>query len=119
MTMHYRSLAALAVSGLLAVTSLAGAPTLQAQGASPARFHADTIRPETPTASRINVLSRDRAVRWATAARVVHCGPAPLTERPGIESEFARPRVTPLESAFADAARVKRSLATFRMKGGQ
>jgi len=117
--MHYRSLAALAVSGLLAVTSLAGAPALQAQGASPARFHADTGRPETPVASQINALSHDRAVRWATAARAVHCGPAPLTERPGIESEFARPRVAPLESAFADAARVKRSLASLRMKSGQ
>jgi hypothetical protein len=42
-----------------------------------------------------------------------------LTERPGIESEFARPHVVPLESAFADAAQVKRSVASLRMKIGR
>jgi hypothetical protein len=116
MTMDHPSLTAFAVSGVLAVTSLAGAPTLYAQAASAPRFHADSAEPATLVASQLNVLSRDRAMRWATAAPVVHCGPAPLTERPGIESEFARPRVVPLESAFADAARIKRSMATLRTK---
>jgi hypothetical protein len=119
MTMHYRSLAAFVVSGALAVTSLAGTPGLHAQAASPSRFHRDSSLPGTPAARQLTVLSHDRAVRWATAARVVHCGPAPLTERPGIESEFARPRVVPLESAFADAARVKHSVASLRMKNEQ
>jgi hypothetical protein len=116
MKMSYRSLAALSLSGVLAVTSPAGATRLHAQSASAPRFHQDSAVPDTPVASQINLLSRDRAVRWATAGRVLHCGPAPLTERPGIESEFARPRVVPLESAFADAARVKRAVASLRMK---
>jgi hypothetical protein len=114
--MSSRSLAALAVSGVLAVTSLAGASCVHAQTASASRFHPDPVVTATPVASQLNVLSRDRAVRWATAGRVLHCAPAPLTERPGIESEFARPRVAPLESAFADAARVKRAVASLRMK---
>jgi hypothetical protein len=116
MIMNYPSLAALAVSGVLAVTSLADAPILYAQAAAAPRFHPDSAEPATLVASQLNLLSRDRAARWATAAPVLHCGPAPLTERPGIESEFARPRVVPLESAFADAARIKRSVATLRMK---
>ena len=114
--MFFRSLAALTVSGVLAVTSVAGASGLHAQTASASRFPLDSIATATPVASQLGVLSHDRAVRWATAGHVLHCGPAPLTERPGIQSEFARPRVAPLESAFADAARVKRSVASLRMK---
>jgi hypothetical protein len=119
MKMSSRSLAVLTISGVLAVTSLAGASRLQAQTAPASRFHPDSVVSGTPVASQLSVLSRDRAVRWATAGRVLHCGPAPLTERPGIESEFARPRVVPLESAFADAARVKRSIASLRIKNEQ
>lgn len=96
--MHYRSLAAF--TGLLALT---GAPALHAQDASLVRFKTDSI-------------ANDRAAQWAAAARVIHCGPAPLTERPGIQAEFARPHVAPLESAFADAARVNRSVASLRIK---
>lgn len=55
--------------------------------------------------------ARMRAVRWAREAPVIHCGPAPLTERPGAARELARPRVVPLEEAFLDAATVKRTLA--------
>ena len=114
--MSFRSLTALTVSGVLAVTSVAGASGLHAQTASASSFHADSMVTATPVASQLGVLSHDRAARWATAGHVLRCGPAPLTERPGIQSEFARPRVTPLESAFADAARVKRSVAFLRMK---
>jgi hypothetical protein len=115
MKMSFRRLRALVVSGAFAVTSMAGASQLPAQAPSTARFHPDT-EPITAVAGQINVLSRDRAVRWAAAGRVLRCGPAPLTERPGIESEFARPRVVPLEAAFADAALAKRSVASLRMK---
>jgi hypothetical protein len=112
MKMFSRSLV---VSGALAVTSLAGASQLQAQAAAVSRFHPDSAS-ATTVVSHLNVLSRDRAVRWAMAGGALLCGPAPLTERPGIESEFARPRVAPLESAFADAARAKRSVASLRLR---
>lgn len=111
--MHSRRFAVVVISGVLAVTSLAGIPSLHAQAAG-SRFQADGG--STLAVSRLAVLARDRAVRWARAERTIHCGPAPLTERPGVESEFARPRVTPLESAFADAARVKRSFAALPRK---
>ena len=39
-----------------------------------------------------------------------HCSPAPLTERPGVQAEYARPHVVPLEESFADAQSVKRSM---------
>jgi hypothetical protein len=112
--MYCRRLAVLA--GVLVVTSLAGVRHVQAQAAARSRFHPDSGVPATPVASQLDLLARDRAVRWATAARVVHCGPAPLTERPGIEGEFTRPRILPLESAFADAARLKRSVASLRIQ---
>jgi hypothetical protein len=96
MKMPYRSLAASAA--LLAVTSLVGASAAQAQTISASRFHEDA-----------NLAS-------APATQVIHCGPAPLTERPGIQWEFSRPRVAPLETAFAEAARVKRSFATHRTR---
>ncbi|HEU5304400.1 MAG TPA: hypothetical protein VFU40_07130 [Gemmatimonadales bacterium] len=82
---------------VLAMTSLAGASMLHAQAASTARFH------EGPH------------VVAAPISRAIHCGPAPLTERPGIAWEFSRPRTAPLEAAFAEAARVKRAVATHRM----
>ena len=94
MMMPYRSLAA--VAALLALTSVAGTPHAHAQATAASRFHADS-----------NLAS-------APARYVIHCGPAPLTERPGIQWEFSRPHVAPLESAFADAGRIKRSVATLR-----
>lgn len=94
MTMSYRSLALSAA--LLAVTSLVGASAAQAQTASASRFHEDANLASTP------------------ARPVIHCGPAPLTERPGVQWEFSRPHAAPLETAFADAARAKRSVATHR-----
>jgi len=56
------------------------------------------------TAIQIERRSRERASRWSATAAVIHCGPAPLTERPGAAAELARPRVTTLETAFLDAA---------------
>ena len=114
--MHHRSLAALSIAGMLAVTSLAKAPSLHAQAGSTARFKADTLRLESPAVTRLDALSHDRVVQWTTAARAVHCGPAPLSERPGVQAEFARPHVAPLEAAFADAAAVRRAVASLRMK---
>jgi hypothetical protein len=38
----------------------------------------------------ISALSRYRAVRWATSAPDINCSPAPLTERPGVQAEYAR-----------------------------
>jgi hypothetical protein len=115
--MRYRSLAAFMMSGALAVTSLPGAAGLHAQAVS--RSHRDPALAGTPTTRLLSTLSRNRAARWTTAARAIRCAPAPLTERPGIESEFARPRVTPLESAFADAALAKRSMASLRIRREQ
>ena len=94
MPMSYRSLAASAA--VLAVTSVVGGSRMHAQSASASRLHEDSnIRP-------------------SPASQVIHCGPAPLTERPGIQWEFSQPHVALLETAFADAARVKRSVATLR-----
>lgn len=94
--MSYHSLAASAFA--LAVTSLAGTSHAHAQSSSASRFHED-----------LNLAS-------GTARHVLHCGPAPLTERPGIQWEFSRPQVAQLETAFAEAARVKRSFATHRTR---
>jgi hypothetical protein len=64
-----------------------------------------------PAALQIGARSRERAARWAGTAPVVHCSPAPLTERPGAQADFSRPRVVPLEDAFLDARIAKRSIA--------
>ena len=45
----------------------------------------------------------------------INCSPAPLTERPGVQAEYARPHVVPLEESFADAQSVKRSM-TYRAR---
>jgi hypothetical protein len=88
--MHYRTLAAMTAA--LAFTGLVGAPRLQAQNASGPR-----IRPDAP------------AVEPGASARVIHCGPAPLTERPGVQWEFAAPRVPP--AVFAAVVRSKPSVS--------
>jgi hypothetical protein len=59
----------------------------------------------------LSALSQYRAVRWATSVPALPCSPAPLTERPGVQAEYNRPRVVPLEESFADAQSVKRSMA--------
>jgi len=65
----------------------------------------------THTTARLAARSRERAREWNDAAPVIHCGPAPLVERPGASSEAARPHVAPLEQAFLDAALVRREIA--------
>jgi len=104
--MQYRSLATIISSGVIGLASLGGAPRLHAQ----ARFAAESSRLGLPPTSLLSALSQYRAVRWATSAAVVHCSPAPLTERPGVQAEYARPHVVPLEESFADAQSVKRSM---------
>jgi hypothetical protein len=104
--MQYRSFAAVISSGVIGLASLAGTPTLHAQ----TRFALESSRLELPPTSLLSALSQYRAVRWATSVHVIHCSPAPLTERPGVQAEYARPNVVPLEEAFADAQSVKRSM---------
>jgi hypothetical protein len=84
-------------SGLLILVGLAGPPLLQAQADSGRR----SLDPATV---RLELLAHERAVRWSRSAPVIHCGPAPLTERPASSAEFARPAVLPLEDSFLDAA---------------
>ena len=104
--MHYRSCATLISSGVIGLASLGSAPGLHAQ----TRFAADAAPPRLSAASFLGALSSYRTVRWASSTAVIHCSPAPLTERPGIQAEFARPHVVPLEEAFADAQSVKRAM---------
>lgn len=104
--MHYRSWAIIISSGVIGLSSLASAPRLHAQ----TRFPAEAAPLRLSAASLLGALSSYRTVRWASTAAVIHCSPAPLTERPGIQAEFARPHVVPLEEAFADAQSVKRAI---------
>ena len=104
--MHHRSLATIVSSGVIGLASLSTAPTLYAQ----ARFAADGSPLRLSAASLLTALSNYRVVRWASATTVIVCSPAPLTERPGVQAEFARPHVAPLEEAFADAQTVKRAV---------
>jgi hypothetical protein len=106
MVMHYRSWAIIISSGVIGLSSLASAPRLHAQ----TRFPSEAAPLRLSAASLLGALSSYRTVRWASTAAVIHCSPAPLTERPGIQAEFARPHVVPLEEAFADAQSVKRAI---------
>jgi hypothetical protein len=101
--MHYRTTPAVAASLLLAVIGLTRVSRLEAQATSAAL--------STASATRLQALTGLRAQRWAAASPVIHCGPAPLTERPGSAGELARPRVAPLEEAFLDASIVRRTFA--------
>ena len=105
--MQYRSFATLISSGVIGLASLAAAPTVHAQ----ARFTVESSPVGLAPTSLLDALSHYRAVRWATSARAVRCAPAPLTERPGVQAEYDRPHVVPLEESFADAQSVKRSMA--------
>ena len=93
-----------AVIGLAALSAV---PIVHAQ----ARFTSEPTAPHLAAPALLSALANYRAVRWASAAPVIHCAPAPLTERPGVEAELARPRVAPIEEAFADAQSVKRAIA--------
>jgi hypothetical protein len=109
--MQYRSFATIVSSGVIGLASLTGAPSLHAQ----ARFAAELGPLGLPPTSLLSALSQYRAVRWATSARAIYCSPAPLTERPGVQAEYTRPHVVPLEESFADAQSVKRSM-TYRAR---
>ncbi len=63
------------------------------------------------TAARLAIRSRERARKWNEATPVLHCAPAPLTERPGAWAAAGRPRLAPLEQAFLDAAIVRREIS--------
>lgn len=101
--MQYRLIAAVTAPLVLAIAAVGRPPGLQAQTASSPR--------PIPAALQVGSLSRERAARWAGASPVIHCSPAPLTERPGAAAELARPHVVPLEEAFLDAAIAKRTFA--------
>lgn len=101
--MQYRIVSALAAPVLLATMGFTHPSALQAQAASAPRPFA--------AAAQLATLARERAARWVAATPVIHCSPAPLTERPGTAAELARPHVLPLEDAFFDAALVKRTVA--------
>jgi hypothetical protein len=105
--MQIRSIVALAVPALVAAAGFTIPSLLHAQGA--------TARRLSPTALELGALSRERSFQWVAAAPVIHCGPAPLTERPGLVEELARPRVAPLEATFFDAATARRTLARVRL----
>jgi hypothetical protein len=79
---------------------------------APASGHAQSpsSQQESATAALLDVLARDRAARWSSSAPLIHCAPAPLTEQPGVAAESSRPAVLPLETAFLDAASVKRMM---------
>lgn len=98
--MPYPTRRAVATAVMLAIAGFAFPPAVQAQAIS-------VDRP-VPVAVRLAALSTKRAARWAAAAPVIHCSPAPLTEPPGSAGELARPRVAPLEDAFLDAATAAR-----------
>jgi hypothetical protein len=105
--MHYRMLTIAISCGAVAVAGVMAVPSLHAQ----ARFSSEHSSPQLSAPALLSALASYRAVRWASASAVIHCSPAPLTEPPGAQSEIARPRVAPLEEAFADAQSVKRAVA--------
>ena len=105
--MQYRSFTTVISSGVIALASLASAPAVSAQ----MRFAAESSPVGLPPTELLSALSQYRAVRWATSVPAVLCSAAPLTERPGVQAEYARPHVVPLEESFADAQSVKRSMA--------
>jgi hypothetical protein len=111
--MQYRSFTTVIASCVIGLGGLAAAPTVHAQ----ARFAAESGPLGLPPTSLLSALSEYRAVRWATSVPAMYCSPAPLTERPGIQAEYTRPQVVPLEESFADAQSVKRSMA-YRARSG-
>ena len=104
--MYPRRVATFILSAAIGFASLGAVPRVQAQTPS-TRANEPVLSPT----SLLSALSRYRAVRWASAAPAIRCRPAPLTERPGVEAEYARPHVAPLEEALADAQSVRRAMA--------
>ena len=105
--MQYRSFAPIIAFGVTGLASLASAPSLGAQ----ARCAAESSRLTLAPTELLSALSQYRAVRWATSLPAIQCSPAPLTEGVGVQAEYTRPHVVPLEEAFVDAQSVKRSMA--------
>jgi hypothetical protein len=105
--MHHDRLTTLIFSAVTAFVGLTAAAEVQAQ----ARFANQPASLALSAPALLSALANYRAVRWASSSRVIHCAPAPLTERPGVQSEMARPTVVPIEEAFADAQSVKRAIA--------
>jgi hypothetical protein len=104
---HRISLTTIISSTVVGLAGLAAAPGVQAQAplvTRPASSHLSAP-------ALLSALANYRGVRWASASPVIHCSPAPLTERPGAQLELARPHVVPVEEAFADAQSVKRAIA--------
>ena len=101
--MQYRS--TLIASLLLGIAGPSAPRAVQAQ--SSAATPAPGAR-----AVRLASLSLERVRYWAATSPTIGGAPAPLTERPTASAEFGRPRVVPLESAFLDAAIVKRTFGT-------
>jgi hypothetical protein len=109
--MQHRAFSIILSSGVIGLASLAGAPSLRAQ----AGFTSESSHVGLPPTSLLSALAQYRAVRWATSVPAIPCAPAPLTERPGVQTEYVRPHVVPLEESFADAQSVKRSM-TYRAR---
>jgi hypothetical protein len=109
--MHHATVGSLIASFGVGLAALSNTPRLHAQ----ARFVTDPSPPQLAAPALLSALANYRVVRWASASPVIVCGPGPLTERPATHSELARPRVVPLEEAFADAQSVKRAVA-YRMR---
>jgi hypothetical protein len=101
--MLYRPTRALAVPALVVTAGLTVSSLLDAQVSATRRMSS--------TALQLGALTRERAFRWVAAAPVIHCRPAPLTERPGVAEELGRPQVATLEATFFDAAIAKRRVA--------
>jgi hypothetical protein len=98
--MQSRPAIAFAIPVLLSIAGLSNPSVLRAQTEMAMR--------SSPVAAELGRRTQSRAARWAAVAPVIHCGPAPLTERPGAAAAMVRPRVVPLEEALLDAAIVKR-----------
>jgi hypothetical protein len=105
--MHHDTWTAVMSFVAVALAALTMAPSAQAQ----ARFSDEPAPSHFSPPVLLSALANYRSVRWASAAPVIHCEPAPLTERPGAQLELARPHVVPIEETFADAQSVKRAIA--------
>jgi hypothetical protein len=109
--MHHDRLTTIISSAAVVLAGLTAAPAIQAQ----ARFASQPTSSHLAAPALLSALANYRAVRWASASPVIHCAPAPLTERPGAQLELARPAVVPMEESFADAQSVRRAIA-YRMR---
>jgi hypothetical protein len=105
--MHRHRLTTIMSSAAIGAVVLIAVPDARAQ----ARFASEPTSAHLAAPALLSALANYRVVRWASASPVIHCGPAPLTERPGVQFEMARPGVAPIEEAFADAQSVKRAIA--------